>query len=138
VAADEGVPSNINGSSASQNALMVQPPIKTILTDTVGNSTLVDYCWKQGRVIASGLTLEYAWDHGWDAKPLLENMLAASTSAPGCQHTAEGGRRVGIGLLREPFLGADLDHQVWISRRLLAMDISMPRARPRVTMAVPP
>ena len=83
----KGVPSTINGSAASQNALMVQPPIKTILTDTVGNSTLVDYCWKQGRVIASGLTLEYAWDHDWDAKPLLENMLAASTSAPGCQHT---------------------------------------------------
>ncbi|WP_148289821.1 hypothetical protein [Ideonella sp. B508-1] len=79
-----GVPTSINGSSASQNALMVQPPVKVILTDTVGNATLVDYCWKRGRVIATGLTLEYAWDHDWDAKPVLENMLTASTSAPGC------------------------------------------------------
>ncbi|WP_374432082.1 hypothetical protein [Ideonella dechloratans] len=82
----KGVPTTLSGSWASHNGLNVEAPIKTIVTDMAGNPTLVDYCWKQGRVIASGMTLEIAHDLGWDAAKVLENLIAASTSAPGCQH----------------------------------------------------
>lgn len=50
-----------------------------------GNPTLVDCCWKPGRAIATGLTLEIAHDLGWDAARVLQNLIAASTSAPGCR-----------------------------------------------------
>lgn len=81
----KGVPVTFTGSWASHNNLNFESPIKAIVADMTGGATLLDYCWKQGRVIATGLTLEVAWAQGWAAKPVLENLLSASTSAPGCQ-----------------------------------------------------
>lgn len=81
----KSVPTTFTGSWASHDTFNFESPIKAIVADTSGGATLLDYCWKPGRIIVTGLTLEVAWAQGWAAKPVLENLLAASTSAPGCQ-----------------------------------------------------
>jgi hypothetical protein len=84
-----GAPATIAGSYASH--VNFNPgqlnSFNTVITDTTGAPVLLDYCInKKSRIIASGETLEIAYNDGWDATPVLVDMLTASTTTPGCHH----------------------------------------------------
>ena len=44
-------------------------------SDINGLPTLLDYELGLGRVMVSGMPLEFAWENAWDAGPILENAI---------------------------------------------------------------
>ncbi|MDJ0840146.1 MAG: thrombospondin type 3 repeat-containing protein [Acidobacteriota bacterium] len=70
-------PISISGSSASHNFFTNLPAEAEIIVGAGGPQlpTLISYRYGRGLVCMSGLTLEFAWNYSWDAKPILENTL---------------------------------------------------------------
>lgn len=73
----KGVPNPVSGSSANHDSFsnLAKSTVVVAQTRTSGKPTLIDYPWGAGRVMMSGLTLEFAWYNNWDAKGILENSL---------------------------------------------------------------
>lgn len=72
-----GLPPVMTGNSANHASFTNLVPGTTVVvtTQTSGLPTLIDYEFGLGRVMASGMTLEWAWNFGQDAAPILPNAL---------------------------------------------------------------
>jgi M6 family metalloprotease-like protein/uncharacterized repeat protein (TIGR01451 family) len=72
-----GVPTPIEGTAASHDSFTNLFPGSQVVvqTQTTARPTLVEYGYGSGRVLITGMTLEFAGSWGWDAAPILENSL---------------------------------------------------------------
>jgi YVTN family beta-propeller protein len=72
------VPNPMQGYDASHNSFSNLPPGAVVVAAAQSSNgpTLVDYELGGGRVFLTGQTLEFAWNHGWDGSPILENSIA--------------------------------------------------------------
>jgi hypothetical protein len=81
-----GVPETFAGNVASQSAFEDLPPGTSVIAVGQGSRlpTMVEYDLGAGRVLATGQTLEWAFDHGEEGAPILVNLgpyLGAWTSS---------------------------------------------------------
>jgi uncharacterized repeat protein (TIGR01451 family) len=72
-----GVPNPIEGNAANHDSFTNLYPgsLVVVQTQTTARPTLVEYGFGSGRVLITGMTLEFAWSWGWDAAPILEHSL---------------------------------------------------------------
>jgi hypothetical protein len=72
-----GAPARMFGTSVNHDSFsnLVVGSIIVVKTENSQKPTLVDYKHENGRVMLNGLTLEFAHQFNWDAKPILENTL---------------------------------------------------------------
>ncbi|HBV88205.1 MAG TPA: hypothetical protein DEF42_16495 [Desulfosporosinus sp.] len=71
-----GVPANLQGNYASHNYFINLPDISTVLcADSLGNPTLVEYKYEQGRVVATGQPLEFYWGSNNNLRQIYPNMI---------------------------------------------------------------
>ncbi len=72
-----GVPTPLVDSFSSHNYFTNLLPGTTVVatSDINGLPTLLDYELGFGRVMVSGMPLEFAWENAWDAAPILENAI---------------------------------------------------------------
>jgi hypothetical protein len=79
-----GLPLRMSGTDASHTTLRLgKVDASAVIIAWYGRPTLLDYCYGRGRVIASGQTVEVAYRF-FDFGQVLPNMIAASTTLPGC------------------------------------------------------
>ncbi|MBI4770646.1 MAG: carboxypeptidase regulatory-like domain-containing protein, partial [Chloroflexi bacterium] len=80
-----GVPGTIYGNWASHDSFtqLASGTLVVVRAQSSSRPTLVDYRLGAGRVLASGMTLEFAWVYGWNAAPILRNSLLDMHSGAG-------------------------------------------------------
>ncbi|MEN6350268.1 MAG: cadherin-like beta sandwich domain-containing protein [Syntrophomonas sp.] len=85
-----GVPINLTGDYASHNYFNNLPDIATVLcVDTQNHPTLVEYKFGQGRVVATGQTLEISYRLNWNLRQIYPNMIAYTFNKPTAAGLAE-------------------------------------------------
>jgi hypothetical protein len=82
-----GVPSVLNGNYASHNNLKLGSVASSaiVVSDSANKPTLLDYCIaKKGRVVVTGITVEFSYNYSYDFAAVLPNMLSSTALTPGC------------------------------------------------------
>jgi hypothetical protein len=79
-----GAPARMYGTSVSHDSFtsLVAGSIVVVEAESTGKPTLVDYRYGSGRVLINGLTLEHAYLHNRDHKPILANSLRDMLGLP--------------------------------------------------------